>query len=70
MLRRHFLPLLAQEPATIRVDANLVNLPVFAHLTRDDMEVLEDGVPHSIKHFLQGGASILGLGRIADASES
>lgn len=79
MLRRQFLPLLFQEVPNIRVDVNLVNLPFSVRdargqlvltLTRDDMEVLEDGVPQTIKHFSQGGASALSLGLIADASGS
>jgi len=79
MLRRHFLPLLFQDLPTIRVDVNLVNLPfsvrdtrgqLVLNLTKDDIEVLEDGVPQVIKHFSQGGASNLTLGLIADASGS
>jgi len=79
MLRRHFLPLLFQELPTIRVDVNLVNLPfsvrdsrgqLVTTLTKDDVEVLEDGVPQVIRHFSQGGASTLSLGLVADASGS
>ncbi|MFN0101088.1 MAG: VWA domain-containing protein [Bryobacteraceae bacterium] len=84
MLRRHFLPLLAapgiaQELPTIRVDVNLVNLPFFVRdacgqlvltLTKDDIEVLEDGVPQTVSHFSQGGASAISLGLIADVSGS
>jgi Ca-activated chloride channel family protein len=80
MLRRHFLALFApQELPTIRVDVNLVNLPFTARdargqlllsLTKDDLEVLEDGVPQTITHFSKSGASPLTLGLIADASGS
>lgn len=79
MLRRHFLPLLFQELPTIRVDVNLVNLPFTARdsrgqlqlgLTKEDIEVLEDGVPQTITHFARSGASPLSLGIVADASGS
>ena len=79
MLRRHFLPLLFQNPPTIRIDVNLVNLPfsvrdtrgqLVLNLTGDDVEVLEDGVPQVIKHFSQGGAGTLSVGLIADVSGS
>lgn len=84
MLRRHFLlPLcaqvFAQELPTIRVDVNLVNLPfsvrdnrgqLVLNLTKDNIEVLEDGVPQNITHFSHGGASTLSLGLIADMSGS
>ena len=84
MRRRHFLlPLcaqaFAQELPTIRVDVNLVNLPfsvrdsrgqLVLNLTKDDIEVLEDGVPQTITHFSRGGASTLSLGLIADMSGS
>ena len=75
MLRRRLLRLLAQ----LRVDVNLVNLPFFARdlsgrlvltLTKDDIEVLEDGVLQSIKHFSHGGESAHSLGLLADASGS
>jgi len=79
MLRRNFLPLLFQNLPNIRIDVTLVNLPfsvrdtrgqLVLNLTRDDIEVLEDGVPQIIKHFSQGGASTLSLGLIADVSGS
>ena len=79
MIRRHFLALFAQEPPTIRVDVNLVNLPFTARdsrgqlllsLSKDDLEVLEDGVPQTITHFSKSGASPLTLGLVADASGS
>jgi len=84
MLRRRFLPLLAapayaQELPTIRVDVNLVNLPFSVRdsngqlvltLTKDDVEVVEDGVVQQVSHFSQGGESMLSLGLIADASGS
>lgn len=85
MTRRRFLPLLpvsfvrGQESIPIRVDVNLVNLPFSVRdsrgqlvqtLTKDDIEVLEDGVPQTISHFSQGAASSLSLGLIADASGS
>lgn len=84
MRRRQFLPMLGmpaltQEAPSIRVDVNLVNLPfsvrdsrgqLVRSLTRDDVEVLEDGVPQKISHFSQGGESALSLGLAADASGS
>ncbi|HEU0124089.1 MAG TPA: VWA domain-containing protein [Bryobacteraceae bacterium] len=84
MTRREWLPLLAgvcaaQELPVIRVDVNLVNLPfsvrdrqgrLVESLSRDEIEVLEDGVPQTITHFSQGLASSLTLGLIADASGS
>jgi VWFA-related protein len=79
MLRRHFLPLLFQELPTIRVDVNLVNLPFTARdsrgqllltLAKEDIEVLEDGVPQTITHFSRSGTSPLSLGIVADASGS
>jgi VWFA-related protein len=72
-------PLFAQEPPTIRVDVNFVNLPfsvrdatgqLVRNLTREDIEVLEDGVSQTISHFSLGGASTLSLGLIADVSGS
>lgn len=68
-----------QELPTIRVDVNLVNLPFSVRnqrgelvqgLTKDDIEVLEDGVPQTVTHFSQGGASTLTLGLVADMSGS
>lgn len=80
MLRRNFLSLFAaQELPTIRVDVNLVNLPFTArnsrgelllNLTKDDIEVLEDGIPQTITHFSQSGTSPLSLGIVADVSGS
>lgn len=73
------MPLVAQEAATIRIQVNLVNLPFSARdergrlvrdLTRDDVEILEDGVPQVIKHFSRGEESALSLGLIADGSGS
>lgn len=84
MLRREFVslaavPAMAQEQPDIRVDVNLVNVPFSVRdgrghlvltLTREDLEVLEDGVPQTITHFSKGGASALSLGLVADASGS
>lgn len=84
MLRRRLFSLaglgvLAQELPQIRVEVNLVNVPFTARdargrlvetLTRDDIEVLEDGVPQRISHFSPGGGSPLALGLVADASGS
>ncbi len=84
MLRRRFLPLLAgstfgQDLPSIRVEVNLVNLPFSAKdekgqlvrtLTKDDVEVLEDGVPQRVTHFSLGGESALSLGLVADVSGS
>ncbi|MBI2687806.1 MAG: VWA domain-containing protein [Acidobacteria bacterium] len=84
MLRRRFFgiaagPVFAQELPVIRVDVNLVNLPFSARdgsgalvrtLTKDDVEVYEDGVRQTISHFSRGGESSLALGLVADASGS
>lgn len=84
MTRRQWLPLLAgacaaQELPTLRVEVNLVNLPFSVRdgqgrlvdsLTRDDIEVLEDGVPQPVTHFSRGGESSLTIGILADASGS
>ncbi|MSV32540.1 MAG: hypothetical protein EXQ57_08480 [Bryobacterales bacterium] len=69
MLRRRWLRLLAQ----LRVDVNLpfsvrdLSGSLVLTLTKDDIEVLEDGVPQRIKRFSQGGESALSLGLLADA---
>ena len=72
-------PVLAQELPSIRVDVRLVNLPfsvrdgqgrLVRDLTKDDIEVLEDGVPQRVTHFSAGGASALTLGLVADVSGS
>ena len=84
MRRREFVSLLgmgavAQEPAAIRVDVNLVNVPFSVRdargqlvktLGREDIEVLEDGVPQPVKHFSQGKDSALALGLLVDGSGS
>lgn len=84
MLRRRFFSLaglgaFGQELPQIRVEVNLVNVPFTARdahgrlvetLTREDIEVLEDGVPQRISHFSPGAGSDLALGLVADASGS
>jgi len=69
----------AQEPPPIRVDVSLVNVPFAARdargqlvktLSKDDIEILEDGVPQTISHFSTGAGSSLSLGLIADMSGS
>jgi Ca-activated chloride channel homolog len=84
MRRRDFVSFLgvgavAQEPAAIRVDVNLVNVPfsvrdergqLVKSLRRDDIDVLEDGLPQTVKHFSQGQDSALALGLLVDGSGS
>jgi len=69
----------AQEPPPIRVDVSLVNVPFSARdargqlvktLSKDDIEILEDGVPQTISHFSTGAGSSLSIGLIADMSGS
>lgn len=85
MRRRDFVSLIPasllaqEEPPPIRVDVNLVNVPFTASgpggrlttaLTRDDLEVHEDGQLQRITHFSAAGDSPVALGLIADASGS
>jgi Ca-activated chloride channel family protein len=67
----------AQEP--IRVDVNLVNVAftvrdakgnLATDLTRDDFEVLEDGVPQKISYFARSADVPLTLGLVMDMSGS
>jgi len=69
----------AQEPPNIRVDVNLVNIAftvrdaqgaLAAGLSRDDFEILEDGVPQRPSFFARSQDVPLTLGLIADASGS
>ncbi|MFN7994921.1 MAG: VWA domain-containing protein [Bryobacteraceae bacterium] len=70
---------LAQEQPKIKVDVNLVNMAftardargaMAADLTKDDFEVLEDGVSQRISFFARSAEVPLTLGLIADASGS
>ncbi len=82
MNRRIFLfsPLLAaQEPAPIRVEVSLVNVPFsvqdasgrwVTELAAEDFELLEDGVPQKISFFSRAGDSPLSIAVIADISGS
>lgn len=73
------LALPAQELARIRVEVNLVNVPFSVRdargklvegLTRDEVEILEDGVAQKITHFSGGLNNSLALGLISDVSGS
>ena len=82
MNRRIFLfsPLLAgQEPAPIRVQVNLVNVPFsvqdssgrwVTNLNAEDFEVLEDGVRQKVAFFSRAGDSPLSIAVVADTSGS
>lgn len=68
---------LSQQP--IRVDVNLVTVAcsvrdaqgrLAARLTKDDFELLEDGVPQTIRYFSRSSDLPLTLGLLVDASES
>jgi Ca-activated chloride channel family protein len=70
---------LSQEPLPLHVDVNLVNVDfavrdtqggLASHLTRDDFEILEDGVPQKIEFFSRTADVPLTLGLIADFSGS
>jgi VWFA-related protein len=69
----------AQQPAPIRVDVRLINVAftvrndkgVFVtDLSKDDFEVLDDGVPQAISFFARGADLPLSLGLISDVSGS
>jgi Ca-activated chloride channel family protein len=69
----------AQDSPRIQVDVNLVNLAftvrdphgtLAAGLSRDDFEVLEDGVPQQVSFFARSQDVPLTLGLIADVSGS
>jgi Ca-activated chloride channel family protein len=70
----------AQEsPLSIKVDVNLVNIGFVVHnsagtlardLTRDDVEVFEDGVKQEVKFFNRSGDIPLRLGLLVDGSDS
>ncbi len=69
----------AQEPAPIRVDVNLVNVPfsvtnstggLVNSLSAEDFEVFEDGVPQKIRFFSRASDSPLTLAILADVSGS
>ncbi len=82
MQRRVFLlsPLaFAQDPPPIRVDVNLVNVPfsvldssgkLVTDLSAADFEVVEDGVPQTVKFFARAADSPLTLAITADVSGS
>ncbi len=66
-------------PLSIKVDVNLVNIAFVVHdpagalvrtLTKDDVEVFEDGVQQEIKFFSRSDEIPLRLGLIVDASDS
>ena len=68
-----------QEPPPLHVRVNLVNVDfavrdtqgrLATHLTRDEFEILEDGVPQKIEFFSRTGDVPLTLGLIADFSGS
>lgn len=69
----------AQEPAPIRVEVNLVNVPfsvtdstggLVNHLSAEDFEVFEDGVPQKIRFFSRASDSPLTIAILADVSGS
>jgi Ca-activated chloride channel family protein len=82
MLRRHFLltPLaFAQEPAPIKVEVNLVNVPFtvrdasghwITNLNVNDFEILENGQPQKVSFFSRAADSPLSIGIVADTSGS
>src|SRR5712671_6252587 len=68
-----------QEPPAIRVDVRLVNVTfsvrdthgaLVTTLTKDDFEVLDDGVPQTIAFFARSADLPLTLGLIVDMSDS
>ena len=70
---------LAQEDPRIRVDVSLVNVSFTArdragtlvsNLTKDDVEVFDDGVPQAISFFARSADLPLSLGLVVDASGS
>ncbi|MDE3197667.1 MAG: VWA domain-containing protein [Acidobacteriota bacterium] len=74
-------PLLAQQPQepSIRVDVNLVNVAFIVrdssgalatNLTKEDIEVFEDGVRQDVRFFGRSGDLPLRLALVADASGS
>jgi Ca-activated chloride channel family protein len=71
--------LMAQDSLAIRVNVGLVNVAftardangkLVADLTKDDVEVLDDGVPQGISFFARSADLPLALGLIADMSSS
>ena len=69
----------AQEPPAIHVDVRLVNVTfsvrdahgtLVTNLTKDDFEVLDDGVPQTISFFARSADLPLTLGLIVDMSDS
>jgi Ca-activated chloride channel family protein len=69
----------AQEHQPVRVEVNLVNVAfsvrgagglLATHLTRDDLEVFDDGVPQRIEFFNRSAEIPLTLGLIVDFSSS
>ena len=69
----------AQEPASIRVDVGLVNVgfsvrdsagKLMTDLTRDEVEITEDGVPQKISFFARSTDVPLNLGLVMDVSGS
>jgi Ca-activated chloride channel homolog len=71
--------LAAQDPLAIRVDVGLVNVAftardatgrLVADLTKDDIEILDDGAPRDISFFARSADLPLALGLISDVSGS
>src|SRR3984957_10256460 len=71
--------LMAQDGLAIRVNVGLVNVAFTARdaagklvgdLTKDDIEVLDDGAPQTISFFARSADLALALGLIADVSGS
>jgi Ca-activated chloride channel homolog len=69
----------AQHPAAFRTEVRLINVSFTARdsrgalvpdLTKDDVEVLDDGVPQTISFFARSDELPLALGLLADASGS
>jgi len=71
---------LPQEAATIKTEVRLVNLTITAAeadsgrlipgLSREDFEVLEDGIPQNVEYFGKSSEVALSLGIVLDASGS
>ncbi len=73
------LPCMSQDAVPFRVDVHLVNVAfsvrdssgaVVSNLTRDDFEVLDDGIPQTVSYFAHSSDLPLTLGLVADFSGS
>src|SRR6476659_815039 len=71
--------LLAQEPTTIKVDVDVVNVlasvrdkkgALIPNLEKQDFTILEDGKPQSIKYFTRESDLPLTIGMLVDVSGS